>query len=133
MVSFTKGFGTLALFLFLVWLGRDIAYVRTIIFTVMALSSLAVIFSLKHLHHPLFHRLTWNNTKLILAVAFGILLQLLVVYLPWGQEFFHTVPLLASDWIIVLALPVLSVALLEVIKYFVWRRQKDLPALPSPL
>jgi len=133
LVSFTKGFGTLALFLFLVWLGRDIAYVRTIIFTVMALSSLAVIFSLKHLHHPLFHRLTWNNTKLILAVAFGILLQLLVVYLPWGQEFFHTVPLLASDWIIVLALPVLSVALLEVIKYFVWRRQKDLPALPSPL
>ncbi|MDZ4230128.1 MAG: HAD-IC family P-type ATPase, partial [Candidatus Veblenbacteria bacterium] len=128
LVSLTKGLGTLALFLVLLWLQRDIAHVRTMVFTVMALSSCATVFSLKHLHHPLFHRLTWNNHKLTLAVTFGVLLQLLVVYLPWGQRFFHTVPLQALDWLLVLALPLLSVALLEVVKYLVWRRQAPVPA-----
>ncbi|HBH16941.1 MAG TPA: hypothetical protein DDW92_01635 [Candidatus Veblenbacteria bacterium] len=134
MVSTTKGFGSLALFLLLIWLGRDIANVRTIVFTVMALSSLAIIFSLKHLHHSLFHRLTWNNHKLIIAVLFGIMLQLLVIYLPWGNRYFHTAPLPASDWLLVLALPLLSVALLELVKFGLWTRQKSsVKSLVSPL
>ena len=124
LVSVVKGFGSLALFLLLLWLGRDIVHIRTVVFTVMALSSLAIIFSLKHLHHSLFHKITWNNKRLTLAVAFSVLLQLLVIYTPWGQQFFHTVPLLPADWLLVLALPALSLALLEVVKYVAWRRRR---------
>jgi Ca2+-transporting ATPase len=124
LVSLVKGFGSLAVFLLLVKFGRDIDETRTVVFTVMALSSLASIFSLKHLHHTLMHKMTWNNKRLILAVAFGVLLQMLVIYMPWGQKLFHTVPLPPADWLLILSLPILSVASLEVVKFVAWRRRR---------
>ena len=46
----------------------------------------------------------FSNKYLILACLSSIGLQLMVVYLPWFQNIFKTVPLDLKDWIIILAI-----------------------------
>jgi Ca2+-transporting ATPase len=125
-ISLLKGLGLLAIFMFLTAIGTEVDDARTIVFTLLALTSLASVFSLKHLDRPLWHSLTWNNPKLIGAVIIGLGLQLLVVYWPFMQGIFHTVPLSSSGWLLIVSFCALLVFSLEVIKYFVANRRSYL-------
>ena len=117
-ISLLKGLGLLAIFMFLTSIGTEVPYARTVVFTLLALTSLVSVFSLKHLDRPLWHSLTWNNPKLIWAVIIGLGLQLLVVYWPFMQGVFHTVPLGSTDWLLIVSFCALLVFCLEAVKYF---------------
>ena len=57
----------------------------------------------------------FSNKFLVLAVLGSLILQVLVIYLPFLQNVFRTVPLAFLDWILlfVLALPIFLVPFLE--------------------
>ncbi|MBI5466344.1 MAG: cation transporting ATPase C-terminal domain-containing protein, partial [Candidatus Kerfeldbacteria bacterium] len=126
LVSLLKGLGSLAIFMFLTAIGTAVPAARTVVFTLLSLTSLASVFSLKHLDRPLWHRFTWNNYKLLGAVIVGLALQLVVVYWPFLQSVFHTVSLQESDWLLILSFCALVVFCLEVVKYFMSNRRSYL-------
>jgi len=77
---------------------------RTIIFTSTVLFELFFVFNCRSETRSVFRTNIFENTKLVLAVGSSFLLQLAVVYIPFFQPLFKTVPLNGSDWLIVLAI-----------------------------
>jgi Ca2+-transporting ATPase len=82
----------------------SLARLRTIIFTSTVLFELFFVFNCRSETRSVFRTNPFENTKLVLAVAVSFLLQLAVVYIPFFQPLFKTVPLNASDWRIILAI-----------------------------
>jgi Ca2+-transporting ATPase len=77
---------------------------RTIIFTSTVLFELFFVFNCRSESLSVFRSGVFRNRALVLAVAISFMLQLAVIYLPFLQSVFGTVPLNASDWLIVLGI-----------------------------
>jgi Ca2+-transporting ATPase len=77
---------------------------RTMIFTSTVLFELFFVFNCRSEKHSVFRSDILQNKALVLAVAVSFLLQLAVIYVPVLQPLFQTVPLDASDWLIILAM-----------------------------
>lgn len=119
---FIYGFSVnLILFTLFVWLNSinsDITYTRTMIFVLLALGSLAGMFSLKSLRKSISKINIFSNPYLVLAFISGVLLMIAAVYLEPLQDILRTVPLDFNDWLIVVIFAMFNVAFIEVIKLF---------------
>ena len=60
-------------------------------------------FSARSNEHTVFKLGIFRNRALVFSIAIAVLLQLAVVYVPFLQVAFHTVPLGLSEWGIVIA------------------------------
>jgi Ca2+-transporting ATPase len=85
---------------------------RTIIFTSTVLFELFFVFNCRSEKHSVFRMNVFRNRALVLAVALSFLLQLAVIYVPFFQPLFRTVPLSPSDWLIILAIASLGLLIL---------------------
>ena len=61
----------------------------------------------------------FENKNLLLAITASFVLQVGVVYIPFLQGFFHTVPLAFEDWLIIIPIAFSILVVDEVRKYFV--------------
>ncbi|MBU1038762.1 HAD-IC family P-type ATPase [Patescibacteria group bacterium] len=123
-ISLLKGLGALVIFMVLTgWLMSEDT-VRTIIFSLMAVSTPLYAFSLKQFGVPLWHKSNWNNRSLVGAVLLSLGLQLLVVYWTPLQKVFYTVPLTLEHWSIVLFFTLFLIAVLEVVKFIFFKSKK---------
>jgi len=95
----------------------DIPYMRTVIFAVLGVSSLASIFSLRDMKNPIWKTNPFSNPYLVGSVAVSLTLLLLGIY--WGplQTILNTVPLKAGGWYIVMGVSLLTILMLEMVKY----------------
>jgi Ca2+-transporting ATPase len=75
-----------------------VEYARTLAFTTLVLFELFDVFCARSDEETALHR-TFRNGWLVVAVAVGLALQLLVIYVPALQRAFGTVPLGAGDWL----------------------------------
>ncbi len=98
----------------------DIAYIRTVVFTQVAVDSLVYVFSVRHFRHAVFSRQVAQNRYLLAAIAVSLLLQLLAIYHPALQLVFHTVPLGWAEWLLIGALAAVVLAALEITKRQLW-------------
>jgi Ca2+-transporting ATPase len=73
-------------------------YGRTMAFTTLMLFQMFNVFNARSDIHSAFHQL-FHNVWLFGAVALSIVLQVAVIYVPFLQSAFGTVPLQASDWL----------------------------------
>ncbi len=73
---------------------------QTVAFTLLVVLELVVAYLIR----ANYHLGLFSNKKLLLAVVSSFLLQILVVYLPWGNKFFSTTPLLFMDWVYMIVL-----------------------------
>lgn len=94
------------------------SYARTFAFTEIVIIELLLTFVCAYTRTGTFRERIVNilsNKFLILAVLGSLILQILVIYIPFLQDVFRTVPLAFSDWILllVLALPIFLVPFLE--------------------
>jgi Ca2+-transporting ATPase len=95
------------MFLLLYWRNTQfvsLARIRTIIFTSTVLFELFFVFNCRSEKHSVFRTGLFENRRLVLAVLLSLVLQLAVIYLPFFQPLFKTVPLTGSDWLIILAI-----------------------------
>ncbi len=106
----------LLLFAGLLQRGAAIGRIRTILFTELALSSLAYIFSIRNLRHSIFSRRIAGNRQLLAAVGVGLLLQLAAIYEPHLQSLFQTVPLGFGDWLLIVGLALAVLGVIEAAK-----------------
>ncbi|MBN3032545.1 MAG: cation-translocating P-type ATPase [Candidatus Saganbacteria bacterium] len=92
--------GTLWLFyLNLNWGGIDKA--RTVAFTALSLLQMAHVLNCRSLDRSVFQLGLFSNFYLALAVLATIVLQALVIYVPFLQFAFGTVPLDLIDWLLI--------------------------------
>jgi Ca2+-transporting ATPase len=85
---------------------------RTIIFTSTVLFELFFVFNCRSETHSVFRANAFRNKSLVLAVALSLVLQLAVIYVPFLQPLFRTVPLNTADWLIVLGIGSLGLLIL---------------------
>jgi Ca2+-transporting ATPase len=81
----------------------DIDQARTMAFTTLVLAQLFNCFNARSDRESAFHHL-FTNTWLWAAIALSVVLQILVVELPFLNEAFDTVPLPIEDWLVCLGL-----------------------------
>ena len=114
----------LGLFFWLWKLNHNIIYVRTMIFACLSIDSLFYVFSCKSLRRNLWHINPFSNKILLAAVAIGILMLVLAIYLPLFQTLLKTVSLGFNDWLIILSMGISELILIEATKwYFISRHE----------
>ncbi|SHI51147.1 calcium-transporting P-type ATPase, PMR1-type [Desulfofundulus thermosubterraneus] len=87
---------------------------RTMAFNTLVFSQLFFVFACRSEHHTIWEVGLFSNPHLLGAVLCSIFLQLAVTYVPYLQPVFHTVPLDAPQWLVIilisLAPPLFSTA-----------------------
>jgi len=108
--------GTLLLF----WLaldGRGIEYARSVAFTTMAMFQLWNVFNMRSNQDSLFSIGMLSNRWVMLAVTASLALQFAVLYLPFLQNVFQTVPLDWQHWVMI---TLVSSSVLFVVEGYKW-------------
>jgi Ca2+-transporting ATPase len=76
----------------------DMRYARTMAFTTQVFISLIAVFSARSDHRSAFSGL-FTNAWLWGAIALGLVMQVLVIYVPFLQQAFSTTALSLNDWL----------------------------------
>jgi Ca2+-transporting ATPase len=76
----------------------DLRYAQTMAFTTLILFQIFNVFNSRSEVESAFHGL-FRNRWLWAAVALSLILQFAVIYLPFLQNAFSTVPLTVADWV----------------------------------
>jgi Ca2+-transporting ATPase len=120
--------GTLALFLFwYFWMEKrvDISLARTIAFATIASVDLVYIFSYKDLSKSIIKMKNFfQNKYLFWGVAYGFILLILAIYMPFLNKILGTVPLSLSHWIPVISVALVVTIMIEIVKTISNYRQR---------
>ena len=95
----------------------ELAYAQTMAFTTLVLFSLFTVFNARSDERSAFAEL-FSNGWLWAAVGFSLALQAAVVYVPFLQQAFSTVPLGGGDWLLCAAVASSVLWLRELMKLF---------------
>ena len=96
--------------------GEGLATARTFAFSVLTLSQLFHALNCRSQTRSFFALGPFSNPWLLYAVGFSLLLHLGIVYIPFLQPIFHTVPLSLRDWGLMLAISALPLVFMEIYK-----------------
>nr|AQS29757.1 hypothetical protein [uncultured bacterium] len=118
IISITTNLVLFTLFYLLFRSGYEINYIRTFIFTALGIDSLFYVFACRSLRHTIFSKNPFSNKFLIIAVIFGLILQLAAIYEPHLQRVFETVPLNFEDWMFLIALGIFNIIVIETAKHY---------------
>jgi len=113
--------------LFLFFLASDLAIenVRTIIFAALSIETLFYAFSMRSLRRPLWRVPFFSNKYLLGAVALGVVLTVLAIYVPPFTQLMRTVPLTGLEWLIIVGFGIVNVIAIEIGKWLYWRRKTN--------
>lgn len=95
---------------------------QTMVFTILTLSQMSHALAVRSMRYSLFTIGVFSNKPLLAAVGLTTVLQLLVMYVPFLQGFFRTVPLSPIDLILCLALSTVVFGVVEAEKLLIRRR-----------
>ncbi|MGI6712887.1 MAG: cation-translocating P-type ATPase [Bacillota bacterium] len=98
--------------------GRNIKEAHTMAFLTMALTQLIHSFSVRSLNQSLFKLGIFTNKNLLYAFFLSVLLQLIIVFIPFLRGVFETTLLPASDWAVILGLSLIPLVIVEIKKIF---------------
>jgi P-type Ca2+ transporter type 2C len=91
---------------------------QTIAFVTLCTSELVRAFTARSEYHSVFSIGVFSNRWMVWAVGASLLLVLMVVYVPFLQPFFDTVPLTLDDWLMMLPFFFASAIAMEVLKIY---------------
>ncbi|MGI6224914.1 MAG: calcium-transporting P-type ATPase, PMR1-type [Peptococcales bacterium] len=97
------GLGTLLVFIMGFYLnGQNLVIARTMAFTTLVFSQLFHVFDCRSERYSIFELGLFSNPLLVGAVSCSVIMHLLVIYVPFFQPIFKTIPLSLSDWLIII-------------------------------
>jgi Ca2+-transporting ATPase len=96
----------------------DVRYAETLAFVTLSASELARAFTARSERYALLRIGIFSNRTMVYAVAVSLVLLLAVVYLPFLQAAFDTVPLTLQHWEVILPLLFIPAVVAEVTKWF---------------
>ncbi|MBN2482079.1 MAG: calcium-transporting P-type ATPase, PMR1-type [Bacteroidales bacterium] len=89
---------------------------RTACFIVLACSQLVHSFNCRNMKESIFKIGFFTNSKLVLAALFSFALQMSVIYIPFLQRIFKTIPLGLNDWLLVILISSFPLWAMELVK-----------------
>ena len=107
----------------------DEAYAQTMAFTTLMMFQLFNVFNCRSTWRSAFAGF-FENKWLLLAVLFSLATQFAVIYVPFLQAAFHTVPLTAQDWLITVAIGASLLVVVELAKMVLRARREPPRAAP---
>jgi Ca2+-transporting ATPase len=108
--------------------GASSIHAQTLTFTAFVVFQMFGVFNCTSLYWSAGSSMTRKNPFLIIAVAVSLLLQLVVVYAPFMNALFHTVPLGLRDWAVILSCSALVLIVEEARKAVVRARHPEVRA-----
>ncbi len=120
----TVAIATVTLAAYWIGLGTDRGQAQlagTMAFFTLSFSELLRAFTARSDHYPLFRIGVFSNRWMFYAVVSSLLLLLLVIYVPFLQTVFNTVPLTLSHWQVLIPLLVMPAVVAEVSKLVINR------------
>lgn len=103
--------------------GNQLELARTMAFTALVFVQLFYVFDCRSEHYSIFQLGFLTNPFLVGAVLCSMAMQLLVIYVPFFQRIFKTVPLSAGHWAVIIGLA-LGTTLLQGLRRTVKIRRK---------
>jgi P-type Ca2+ transporter type 2C len=97
---------------------------QTIAFVTLCCSELVRAFTARSEYHSIFAIGVFSNRWMVWAVSASLVLVLLVVYVPFLQPFFDTVPLTLDDWLMMAPFFFASAIAMELVKLY-FRSRSD--------
>jgi Ca2+-transporting ATPase len=104
---------------------------QTIAFVTLCTSELLRAFAARSEHQSIFSIGVFSNRWMVAAVAASFVLVMAVVYVPFLQPFFDTVPLTADDWLLMLPFFFASPLAMELLKF--WFRFRSAKAVRAEI
>lgn len=101
----------------------SLMHAQTMAFVVLSVSQLFHSFNMRHPKKSIFQLGFFTNKYLFVSVLFGILLQNMVIIIPFLASTFKVFKLTIQNWIFVCALSIVPLVVNEIIKFF--KRSKD--------
>jgi Ca2+-transporting ATPase len=95
---------------------------QTMVFTTLVLSQVAMAVGTRGERVPLWRLGLFKNRSMVGAVILTVVLQLVVIYLPFMQNLFGTQPLTVTDLVIALILSLVALVMAEIVKGIRYRR-----------
>jgi Ca2+-transporting ATPase len=119
-----RDFFIFGIFLYLLNHFYEINHIRTIVFAAVGVDSLMYIFSLRSFDLPIWRINPFSNLYLIAAVIVSLALLLVAIYWSPLQNVLFTVSLSINDWLLISSTGVISIIMIEFIKYFYISRKR---------
>ena len=110
--------GTLGLYMISLQMGQDLSYARTMAFVGLGFFTVYNAYSSRSFEKSVLRMNPLGNKMLLLGIAGSILSILAVVYIPFMQSIFQTVPIASESWILIMAAGFLVVLAAEFLKRF---------------
>ncbi len=108
--------------------GQDLA--ETMAFATLALAELPIAYTSRSERYPLLRLGFFTNKWMQMAVGVSILLTIAVIFVPFLNGPFNTVPLTAAQWELVIPLALVPALVAEISKFVLrWADQRRRPAL----
>jgi P-type Ca2+ transporter type 2C len=95
----------------------NIEHIRTFIFVALIIDSLFYVFSCRNLNLNIWQYNPFSNKFINWTVILSIFLMLAVIYFPFLQNVFETVPLDFIDWLLLSGVGFINLFLIELMKY----------------
>ncbi len=131
VITQTIAISAVTLFAFWVGLNRsggaiqdNLIFAKTMAFVTLSTSELLRAFTARSERYPLLKQGIFTNKWMNIAVLFSLVLVLAVVYIPFLNPIFKTVPLGWEQWQLILPLLVIPSVVAELVKWFTARRVK---------
>ncbi len=105
-------------------LRTSIELAETMAFVTLALAELPIAYTSRSERYPLYRLGVFGNRWMQAAVGLSLVLILTVVYVPFFNRPFNTVPLTLEQWAVILPLIVIPAAVAEISKFFVRRSER---------
>jgi P-type Ca2+ transporter type 2C len=120
----TVALTTVVLIAYQIGLRTSIALAETMAFVTLALAELPIAYTSRSERYPLFKLGLFSNRWMQAAVGLSVVLTLAVLYIPFFNRPFNTVPLTLDQWAIIVPLIIIPSAVAEISKFFVRRSEK---------
>lgn len=112
LISCIIALGTLAACYF--GMGKSAELAQTMAFTTLVVLELVAVQVIR----SLYNMSIFSNPSILVAVALSFLLQLFILYIPFLQGIFNTVPLSGIDWLVILVITIFVWVLCDLINRF---------------
>ena len=103
---------------------NTVEYARTMAFMVLVMCQLFFSLAVRNHSKSIFQIGIFSNKYLVGAIVLGVLLQLIVIGIPFMQRAFHLQMLDLGGWIIAIALGLVPLLVNEIVKIFIRARLK---------
>lgn len=124
-IAIVTNLALFGLYLWLLSITDDLAFVRSMMFVAVGIDTLIYVFAVKSFRCTIFRFNPFSNGWLVLGVAMGFSIMLLALLHPFFQTIFQIVPLTLLDWCLLLMIGVVKLSAIELTKEFFLLRKRN--------